>query len=201
MSDTLTELGELLHKGGFVAGPLVVGALVLWWAMGYRFVALVLIDRRPALTLFEAARQGRLTRGRGVVAQAALEGCAVLRRGVPHLRGFLEEIFHGHRLELNRFRGLTSGIVKIAPLLGLLGTVSGMIDTFDSLGDTSAGGNQGLGVAGGIAEALFSTQMGLLVAVPGLLIGRLLDRRQQEVEDELDKLEDVLVTRQQEVTP
>lgn len=199
MSETLTELGELLVKGGSVGPPLVLGALLLWWAMGYRFVMLVLIDRRNALDLYDAVRQGRLTNARGVVAQAAVEGYSVVQRGVPHLRSFLQEIFHGHRLELNRFRSVTEGIVKIAPLLGLLGTVSGMIDTFDSLGDTTAGANAGTGVAGGIAEALFSTQMGLLVAVPGLLVGRLLDRRQQVVEDELEKLEDVLVTRQQEV--
>jgi biopolymer transport protein ExbB len=69
----------------------------------------------------------------------------------------------------------------------LLGTVSGMIETFDSLGDMSLYSQSG-GIAGGISQALFSTQMGLCVAVPGVIVGRLLDRRQHQFEDELDRL-------------
>jgi biopolymer transport protein ExbB len=66
-------------------------------------------------------------------------------------------------------------IVVCAPLLGLLGTVSGMIETFDSMAE-GALHTHGGGIAAGIAEALVSTELGLVVAVPGLLLGRLLDR-------------------------
>ena len=61
----------------------------------------------------------------------------------------------------------------VAPLAGLLGTVAGMIETFDSLGSMSLFSQSG-GVAGGISQALISTQMGLAVAIPGLLAGRIL---------------------------
>jgi len=194
MSQQLAELMGLLDKGGFVAPPLVVGALILWWGMGYRCVSLYAIDRRSARALVHSARRGELIQPRGPVAEAAAQGYAKLRDPVKNVRPFLTEIFHGYSLGLGRYSRLISGIVKIAPLLGLLGTVAGMIETFDALGDASGGAAQGTGVAGGISEALFSTQLGLLVAVPGLLFGRLLDRRQQAVQEELDKLEDILAT-------
>lgn len=194
-----SELAALLAKGGFVAPPLVVGGLLLWWAMGYRLVMLYFIDRRPARALVDCVRRGELTHPRGPVARAAAEGFEVVAQGLQNIRPKLAEIFHGYTLGLSRFGGLTSGIVKIAPLLGLLGTVAGMIETFDALGDATGGAAQGVGVAGGISEALFSTQLGLLVAVPGLLIGRLIDRRQRVVEEELEKLEDILATQSLEV--
>ena len=79
-------------------------------------------------------------------------------------------------------------LVALCPLLGLLGTVTGMIETFRSLGEMQLF-TQGGGVAGGIGEALLTTQMGLAVAVPGVVGGRLLDRRQAVLEGDLDQLE------------
>ena len=60
-----------------------------------------------------------------------------------------------------------------------------MIETFDSLAEMSlftVGG-----IAGGISEALFTTQMGLIVAVPGVLIGRILDRRANFLTEQIEK--------------
>ena len=91
------------------------------------------------------------------------------------------------RQELHRHRVLIQSIAATAPLLGLLGTVSGMIETFDALTTMSLYRGSG-GIAGGISEALISTQMGLAVAIPGLLAGKLLDRRQAAREAELDAL-------------
>ena len=82
-------------------------------------------------------------------------------------------------------------IVTVAPLAGLLGTVIGMIETFDSLGDMALFSQSG-GIAGGISQALFTTQMGLAVAVPGIIIGRVLDRREATFRGELDQLKDML---------
>ena len=62
-----------------------------------------------------------------------------------------------------------------------------MIETFDSLGDMTLFSQSG-GIAGGISQALFSTQMGLCVAIPGVVVGRLLDRRQHRFEEELDQI-------------
>ena len=62
-----------------------------------------------------------------------------------------------------------------------------MIETFDSLGNQALFAASG-GVAGGISQALLTTQMGLVVAIPGVIVGRLLDRKQFQLENDLDQL-------------
>ncbi|MDX1556646.1 MAG: MotA/TolQ/ExbB proton channel family protein, partial [Xanthomonadales bacterium] len=88
---------------------------------------------------------------------------------------------------------LITTIVLAAPLLGLLGTVIGMIETFDSLGDMSLFSQSG-GIAGGISQALFTTQMGLAVAIPGLIVNGILNRKAQEMQLELAQMKDFLCT-------
>ena len=84
----------------------------------------------------------------------------------------------------NLIKQLSHSIVVVAPLLGLLGTVIGMIETFDSLQD-QAMYTQGGGIAAGISQALITTQLGLMVAIPGLLVGRQLDRKQEILEENI----------------
>ncbi|MDF1799343.1 MAG: MotA/TolQ/ExbB proton channel family protein [Planctomycetota bacterium] len=67
--------------------------------------------------------------------------------------------------------------VASAPLVGLLGTVTGMLTTFDAL-SSGAGGDQTMGmIAGGISEALITTETGLVIALPGLFMQYLLTRK------------------------
>jgi biopolymer transport protein ExbB len=72
--------------------------------------------------------------------------------------------------ELERFIGVLGTIASISPLLGLLGTVLGMIRTFNTL--SSGGAGNPMALAGGIAEALITTAAGLTVAIPALLAYR-----------------------------
>ncbi len=69
-------------------------------------------------------------------------------------------------------------LASVAPLLGLLGTVTGMITTFDVISFFGTGNARAM--AGGISEALISTQSGLVVAIPGYLMGSVLFRRIQK---------------------
>lgn len=89
------------------------------------------------------------------------------------------------RVALDAYTRIIGALITIAPLLGLLGTVGGMIDTFDAL---TAQGNQRHGVSAGIAAALTTTQMGLAVAIPGLIAARLLDLRASRLLNRLDAL-------------
>lgn len=66
-------------------------------------------------------------------------------------------------------------LVAIAPLFGLLGTVTGMIETFDVMAIFGTGNSRAM--AGGISQALITTQTGLLMAVPGLYMKNFLTRR------------------------
>ena len=78
-------------------------------------------------------------------------------------------------------------LITTAPLLGLLGTVMGMLITFKGL---SIGGGKMLDVvASGISEALITTEMGLLIAVPGYFLAYLIKRRKDEYETFLFRLE------------
>ena len=78
-------------------------------------------------------------------------------------------------------------LITTAPLLGLLGTVMGMLITFKGL---SIGGGKLIDVvASGISEALITTEMGLLIAVPGYFLTYLIKRRKDEYETFLFRLE------------
>jgi len=85
---------------------------------------------------------------------------------------------------LDRFGTAIMVIAAVAPLLGLLGTVTGMIGTFEIITEFGTGDPRML--SGGISEALVTTQMGLIVAIPSLLLGNLLNRQADAV---LGKLE------------
>ncbi|MFO7875935.1 MAG: MotA/TolQ/ExbB proton channel family protein [Desulfovermiculus sp.] len=74
---------------------------------------------------------------------------------------------------------------KAAPLLGLLGTVCGMISTFEVISVFGTGEAKSL--AGGISEALITTQTGLLVAVPGLVLGSLLQKRAEVIKARMQR--------------
>ncbi|KST64019.1 biopolymer transporter ExbB [Mastigocoleus testarum BC008] len=70
---------------------------------------------------------------------------------------------------LKRFQNIFETIISLAPLLGLLGTVLGLIASFASLNLGDVGGTKTSGVTGGISEALVSTAFGLFVAIFTLL--------------------------------
>lgn len=70
---------------------------------------------------------------------------------------------------LKRFNTVFETIITVSPLLGLLGTVLGLISSFSSLDMSNIGGSQTMGVTGGISEALISTAAGLVVAILTLM--------------------------------
>jgi len=103
----------------------------------------------------------------------------VLAATVRHLRSEpdqLEDIISESILHetpyLERFEAAIMVFAGVAPLLGLLGTVTGMISTFDVITEFGTGDPKLL--SGGISEALVTTQLGLIVAIPTLLLGSLL---------------------------
>ena len=172
------------QAGGFVMYPLVLATFFLWYAIGYRYHALKRGSTRSVRTLVEAYRQGEQRAPGGVIDHAIIQGIVLARSGREDLRRYLDDTFSLYVNEIGRYRVLVRTLVGFAPLAGLLGTVAGMIETFDSLGDMSLFSQSG-GIAGGISKALFTTQMGLVVSVPGLIVGRILDRRQATLEREL----------------
>lgn len=192
----LQQIGEYIAAGGWVMPPLLVATLLLWFAIGYRFASLKRGSKRGARNLLSRADRGKKGNNDGILIRAMLKGIELRDSVAPqHLRAMLDDAFYTEERELNKFNVLITTIVMTAPLLGLLGTVIGMIETFDSLGNMSLFSQSG-GIAGGISQALITTQMGLAVAIPGLLVNGALHRKQKDIELELAQMKDILCAEQ-----
>ncbi|MGA0001895.1 MAG: MotA/TolQ/ExbB proton channel family protein, partial [Steroidobacteraceae bacterium] len=87
--------------------------------------------------------------------------------------------------ELERFLDALGTIAAITPLLGLLGTVTGMISAFDAITVQGVGDPQVL--SGGIGEALITTATGLIVAIPALIAHRYLRARVDRLVVDMEK--------------
>lgn len=197
--ELLSEFLFYFRQGGYVMPPLMLACVVLWFAIGYRFSALRRGNVRSARVLINRYRQGSMRRPRGIIDGAVVQGLEIQASRRKDIRPFLDDAFAPYERELKRYNTLVKTIVAVAPILGLLGTVDGMIETFDSLGDMSLFAQSG-GIAGGISQALFTTQMGLAVAIPGLIVNGFLERRQRAMRMELAQIKDILTTTSREET-
>lgn len=169
-------------------------AAVLWYALGYRYYTLDRGLKKSVRTLIRKFDEGKRDACDGIIDSAIIDaiGISLQSRGCgSEPRHYIDDKFYYYEVKIKRFSRLIKAIVVAAPLMGLLGTVIGMIETFDSLASMSLFSQSG-GIAGGISQALFTTQLGLVVAVPGVIMGRLLDRRASTMELELEQIKDIL---------
>jgi len=86
---------------------------------------------------------------------------------------------------LNRYVGVLGTIVGISPLLGLLGTVTGMIDVFDTIAEAGTGHASEL--SSGISQALITTATGLLIAIPALVAYNFFREKVESIVGELER--------------
>jgi len=108
-----------------------------------------------------------------------------LDRDREHLEDIVSEAILHESSHLNRFGAVIMVIAAVSPLLGLLGTVTGMISTFDVITEFGTGDPKLL--SGGISIALVTTQLGLIVAIPLLLLGNVLSGWAERIKDEMEK--------------
>lgn len=121
----------------------------------------------PAARVFAAAIR-RWGRPAVEIEQAAIDAC---ERELNHLR---------------RYRRVFNGVATISPLLGLLGTVFGLIRSFNDVAASGAMGRPDL-LAGGFGEALITTAMGLLVAIPAMVMHSFFTSRVDRLAMRLDE--------------
>lgn len=107
-----------------------------------------------------------------------------IRRGREHIEDIIMENILNEQSKIDRFGNFVLVIAAVAPLLGLLGTVTGMIATFDVITEYGTGDPKLL--SGGISEALVTTEFGLIVAIPLLLIGNMLSGWAQNIKDSME---------------
>lgn len=99
-------------------------------------------------------------------------------------RGIIGDV----RLSVEQNLGMIRGLVAIAPLLGLLGTVTGMVEVFDVMAFT--GSSNARLMAAGVSKATIPTMAGMVVSIVGLFFSSLLDRRaKREIQAVADSLE------------
>ena len=168
----VTEIAAQLETGGIVMIPILATGLVMWWLIIAKFMLLVRfrrLERKPQNFTENPPPQWHW--------QCQLASrYKTLCCGTEHIDIALVETLSGSALEQ-----MGKGIMAIAllasaaPLMGLLGTVTGMITTFDTIAEFGTGNVRGL--AGGISQALVTTQGGLLVAIPGFIAASMLKRR------------------------
>ncbi|MBC8868925.1 MAG: MotA/TolQ/ExbB proton channel family protein [Planctomycetes bacterium] len=174
------SLLQVIRDGGPLMVPIVLCSFVL---LVFVFERTIFLRRgrvipRPFVKRFlQQMREGRLDR------QKALELCeknrspvagvfaaAVRKWGRPSVEVEQAIIDAGERVtnDLRKYLRVLNGVSTISPLLGLLGTVLGMIRAFNAIATADAMGRPEL-LAGGISQALLTTAAGLSVAIPALI--------------------------------
>jgi biopolymer transport protein ExbB len=194
---------EHVQKGGAVMWPIgVLAAAALLVAVG-KWLALT-FQPRPSRRKVDALLAA-VARGDEKVAEAAaadLKGPEgrMLQAGVEHMREpreLVEEVMYERvlttRLRLQSYLPFIAICAASAPLLGLLGTVTGIINTFKMI--TLFGSGDVKSLSGGISEALITTKFGLIVAIPSLLLHAFLSRKAKSVVDGMEKTAIAFVNR------
>jgi len=134
-------------------------------------------DRNAALEV--------LKRKKGSTARVVSATIRNLDRDREHVEDIVSESILHENAHLNRFGALIIVIAAVSPLLGLLGTVTGMIATFDVITEFGTGDPKLL--SGGISIALVTTELGLIVAIPMLLFGNLLSGWAERIKDDMEQ--------------
>lgn len=183
-------------EGGGTIGYIILGLGVL---------GLLLLILRVVFLAKAGSNVGKITdividkveSGKGHEALAAVKGFegstarvikATLRsidKDRDHVEDIVMESILNESTALDRFGNFILVLAAVAPLLGLLGTVTGMIATFDIITEHGTGDPKLL--SGGISEALVTTMLGLVVAIPLLLLGNLLGGWAQNIKDSMEQ--------------
>lgn len=187
-----------MNKGGIVMWVLFVLNLLLWYGLGYRYLTLHRGTMGNVRRLVEKhEKRGSDKEFKGLLDYAvadALKAAKEAKTINKVCRNYITDALFEYNIVIKRYSTLVKTIVVLAPLIGLLGTVMGMIETFDAL-QSSSMFSQGASISGGISKALFTTELGLVVAVPGLIIGRILDKKQHRFALEFEQITDIICTK------
>ena len=177
---------QLFIKGGPIMWPILVASIIALTVVIERLIFIISerVRRQPQVVgeILARVEKGDVE-GAVSVGQTSRDFIArALTYGLMHRdKSVSEALLRAANWELKRFnRGLSilDTIITLAPLLGLLGTVTGMIHSFGLLGASELGAPAA--ITGGIAEALIATAFGLGVAITALIPFNYLNSRLEE---------------------
>lgn len=156
MANNLFNIGLLLESGGLVLWLILLASVVMW---------MLIIERYLFVYLTHPSQVKELI--------------ALWQKREDKQSWYAQQIRHGMIAEssslLRRYLMTIKTLIVALPMLGLLGTVGGMIQTFDVL--TVFGTGNARGMAGGISIALITTMGGLLAALSGMYFSAQLEQR------------------------
>ena len=189
---------EQLLSGGWVMVPLAVASVLAlaicfnrFWSLRYEHVFPRLVQE--ALTVDEPFDIAQAEDRRSSLQNVANVVLKHRNDGVEVAVAAMEDMLISEVQRLERYLTTLGTIASISPLLGLLGTVLGMIEVFQALNATGA---RDPGVfSGGIGEALITTAFGLCIAIPSLICHRHFQRRVDEFTQQLEQEGRVLIGR------
>jgi len=166
------NLSERIAQGGVVGYLILVLAAFAYALSGYRYVELTMVGNRIRRQL--QSSELRLDNPLGRVLDR-LDRSTMNDEEALYLT--VEEALTGEQAHLGRALVFLKLVAAIAPMLGLLGTVTGMIETFQAIALHGSGDPKLM--SGGISEALVTTVEGLVAAIPILLLHSLLTSKSQ----------------------
>lgn len=189
------RLREYLRQGGILMAPL---AIILLWAIGIVIVKLAVLQSKSTYNrqLYNVVKQ-HLEKGEvdqaytyankhkgvvGKIVKVCLEHSKWSKKSAEKA---VREILVEETPVLERNLSTLAVLAGAAPLLGLLGTVTGMIRVFNVITQYGTGDPKLL--AGGISEALVTTQVGLIVAIPIMLVHDYLSGRSDHIQGDMQK--------------
>lgn len=169
----------LIEAAGWPIWPLILASIIALAIIGERLWSLrssVVMPRNLLARVVQEYRQngvtpqmlGKLANG-SPLGQVFAAGLRNVKSTPAIMKEAIEESGRSVAIELERFLTSLGTIAAIAPLLGLFGTVIGMIEIFGS--QTPQGGNP-LVLAHGISIALYNTALGLVIAIPAMIFYR-----------------------------
>lgn len=186
---------EIVKAGGPMMGPIILASIVaaaiilerLWTLQPKRVLPTELtnkvwrwVEQQQIQDKHIAALQQNSPLGKVLAA-----GLANRHRDRAILKESIEDTGRHVVHELDRFIGTLGMIASLSPLMGLLGTVLGMIRTFNAI--TTDGIGNPTALAGGIAEALITTAAGLAVAIPAMISYRFLRGKVERLVVQMEK--------------
>lgn len=185
------QVADYFNDGGPVMLPLFIVSIVMWLLIFnrlffFRRLGRHDLDGKGALGCIKTDRPPEIAKNGGAVSILVVN-FLTQRSGSSQLDRFiLDESVAWLNRRLDGHLSLIGVLAAVAPLLGLLGTVTGMIATFDVLAIFGTGNARGM--ACGISEALITTQTGLLVAIPGLYMHGYLTRRSHYLKKRVERV-------------
>lgn len=166
--DWIESLHSFLHTGGEVLWVILYVSILLWCLIAERLLYFVFY--------YPAQKQRWLTQW-----NERKDKCS--QRALTIRECIISEA----KIQMGKSIPVIKMLVRLCPLLGLLGTVTGMIHVFDVMAVTGTGDARAM--ASGVSQATIPTMAGMVVAISGLYFSRLIDER---VSDETHHLTDLL---------